>query len=118
MRDLMKCVKSTIPRAANAIFSKTPEGNLDYQTTEYDVSRELLGESGHITAQKGDSGSAFWTTLNLNKEKKNVLVALCQGALQTDAYGEYHNIPNFQCRQLAIKITKEMINWIERLESW
>ena len=125
MRNFMKCVKSTIPRAANAIFSETSEGNLAYQTTEYDITRELRSESGHVIIQKGDSGSAFWTTQILDSKEKVVLVALVQGQIRTRTipfgsfdtiWGEYLNNTNLQCRQLAVKITTEMIQWLDTTE--
>jgi len=99
-------------------FSETPERNLEYQKTEYDISRESLRESGHVINSDGDSGSPFWTIQYLDNEGKAVLVALTQGkyAKIHGVHGEYLNDPNQQCRNLAIKITKEMIDWLEMTE--
>ena len=132
MRDFIKCVQPTLPRAANAVFGESLEGNLIYIRVEYDLSRELSHESGHNVLQLGDSGSPFWTEVfsqgvnqswgNPGRGKRTkiaALVALNIGGQQTGndhVLGQYLDNPEKKCRQWVIKITSDIRDWLVNIE--
>ena len=119
MQSIFKCVQPTLPRAANAIFSESAEGNLFYKRIEYDIGRESRNESGHVVLQPGDSGAPFWTTQKLGNEQRAALVGLNTGGVLSGinpVAGEYVDDPNKQCRQYALKITSDMRDWLDNTE--
>ena len=119
MQSFIKCIQSTLPRAENAIFAESSEGNLFYRRIEYDFERELNNESGHIVTRPGDSGSPLWTTQEVGNEKRAALVAVVLGGTRSNndhVFGEYLKDPKEQCRNYAIKITRDMRDWLDNIE--
>ena len=111
MQTLVKCVTPVIPRATNAIFQEEATGELIYKNNEDDVSRPE-GENGHVSSSSGDSGGPYWMR---NDDAIAILVALHIGNTVKYPHEEenwYGNDPNRNCRSRAIKLTKDMRDWL------
>ena len=120
MQKIFKCIKSIPPRAKNAIFNEIDkEGNLEYDNNvEEDASRPG-DEQGYMSPSYGDSGSPYWMK---GRNDAATLIAINHGVLTKSnnvkfPKGWYNNDPRLQCRIIATKVTKEILDWIREKEA-
>ena len=74
-------------------------------------------EHGYVATSFGDSGSPYW--MEDDDTRKSTLVAIHRGDIinENKSRGWYDNDPLWQCRTIATKVTKEMVDWIEEKEA-
>ena len=116
IKAIFKCIGSIIPRAKNAIFKMANNGDDLVYADEKDDAPRPDGEYGQIGLAPGDSGSPYFY------EKNGVyhLIALHSMGIYTQRsppfpQGYHNNDPLKRCEGAATKITKDIIDWTEKL---
>ena len=101
----------------------TNEWNLYYQGKCVKDDERPATESGYQLPFKGDAGSPYWIlSEDKNVVKRATLVAIVEGLDRTDTtkglylFTEPATVtddPVYQCRTIATKLTKEIVNWVK-----
>ena len=114
---MFKCIGPDIPRANTAIFVKERQGVLKPRL-------RLVGEvfdegpshaSGYISTAHGDSGGPYWTTGDVNKPTRAILVAIHNSGAHFKGLAKagYSEDPYNRCMGFATKITENILRWIK-----
>ena len=107
MKATFKCIGSIIPRAKNAFFKMTNNGdNLVYDDGRDDVPRPE-GEYGYIGFAGGDSGCPYFYEEN----DQSHLIAI--HSLGFEPQGFQTNDPTLICPGVATKITNDIMDWTD-----
>ena len=116
LQSVFKCIKAIPPRAMNAIFNEINEdGDLQYHENVEDPTRPD-NEHGYVSPSFGDSGSPYWME---DDTDTSTLIAIHYGTSKKKdkSRGWYDNDPFWQCRIIATKVTREMVDWIREKEA-
>ena len=112
-----KCVKPILPEAKTLVFESSDDGmSMKYMKKDeyYDTWDE--DEIGYTQSAIGDSGSPYMIKeTGTGGEAQYTFVAIVSGYFYSDqAAGTYMKGRSTQCREVASKLTKEILLWIKQ----
>ena len=101
------------------MFYNDQDKQLKYAKTSENDKPRPEGEGGYLSMFSGDSGSPYWMTFKDNRENEDVtaIIAVQQGVFHTvgddDEVDEPARITQGECRQIATKLTNDILEWIK-----
>ena len=123
--NAFKCIKPKLPRAETAVFSINKKhtkdmfwhhNHLKFMEFQKDEDRPDE-ETGYKVAYLGDSGSPYWVQSKDNKGNKRFTVLAINNGLTNDLFrnnpAEVIKDEYYQCRQIATKLTEEIVKWVK-----
>ena len=105
---VFKCIQTLAPKADNALFVKEDDASLIFKAwfTDDDFPDTA---SGYVGTNDGDSGGPVWIDTEINGVVTPTIIAVFNGGIPGNLHRkrEAH-----QCRDVATKVSEEVVNWI------